>query len=158
MACNWKCNILKRKLVIARQAVGRRRLLILIQGGRDALQLQSHARSARPRTILRGTVATNLAFATAIAGSHDLESFMPVVLVDENILFGVSARWRRGRSNRTCHADGLRTAGVREEVERECVFRASLAATFLFTAVGSWLVLRPCIPSNPRSVGDSDAT
>jgi hypothetical protein len=103
MARHWKSNILKRKLVIARQAVGRWGLLILIQGWRDALQLQSHTRPAWPGTVLRGTIATDLAFATAIAGSHNLESFVPVVLVDEYILFGVSAGRRRRRSNRTGH-------------------------------------------------------
>lgn len=67
-----------------------------IEGRRHTLQLESHTSSARPRTVLQGAVATDFAFAASIARSHDLQSLVPVVLVDKDILFGVGGSGGRG--------------------------------------------------------------
>ena len=64
-------------------------VVVRIEGRWYAFQLQTYTSSTWPRAILQGPVTTDLAFAASIAGTHDLETLVPVVFVDEYILFGV---------------------------------------------------------------------
>jgi hypothetical protein len=64
-------------------------VVVRIEGGWYAFQLQTYTCSTWPRAILQGPVASDLAFAASIASTHDLEPFVPVVFVNEYILFGV---------------------------------------------------------------------
>jgi hypothetical protein len=64
-------------------------VVVRIEGRWHAFQLQTYTSSTRPRAILQGPIASDLAFAASIASTHDLETFVPVVFVNEYILFGV---------------------------------------------------------------------
>ena len=64
-------------------------VVVRIEGRWHAFQLQTYTGSTWPRAILQGPVASDLAFAASIASTHDLEPFVPVVFVNEYILFGV---------------------------------------------------------------------
>jgi hypothetical protein len=64
-------------------------VVVRIEGRWYAFQLQTHTSSTWPRAILQSPVASDLAFAAPIAGTHNFQAFVPVVFVDEHILFGV---------------------------------------------------------------------
>lgn len=85
-------------------------VVVRIEGRWYAFQLQTDASSTWPRTILQGSVATDLAFAASIASAHDLQTLVPVVFVDEDILLGV-------RSSGGC-GSGLGHGEKRPETKR----------------------------------------
>lgn len=83
-------------------------VFVVANSGWNAVELEADACSARPG-IGRCSVAFDLASTTAFTCSHDFEAFVPVVLVDEDIIALILTGCQRGRcKSETLHLGCLR--------------------------------------------------